>query len=102
LQVYAVSWIVVVAFLILLKIVSFGRKRFSADFQLMFRLVKALAFIAAVATLSLCLVFTRLTFRDLFSSILAFVPTGWGLLSVSVFATFHYLSILSSLWFMRR
>ncbi|THG03296.1 hypothetical protein TEA_023227 [Camellia sinensis var. sinensis] len=49
-EVYALSWLVIVAAMIILKIVSMGRKKFSADFQLMFRLLKLFLFIGSVVT----------------------------------------------------
>ncbi|XP_039033687.1 uncharacterized protein LOC120169652 isoform X1 [Hibiscus syriacus] len=46
-QVYGLSWLVIVAVLVILKIMSMSRMKFSADFQLMFRLLKLLMFIGA-------------------------------------------------------
>uniref|UniRef100_A0A5B6Z1A1 1,3-beta-glucan synthase n=1 Tax=Davidia involucrata TaxID=16924 RepID=A0A5B6Z1A1_DAVIN len=48
--VYGLSWLVIVAVMVILKIVSMGRKKFSADFQLMFRLLKLFLFIGFVVT----------------------------------------------------
>lgn len=42
--------------------------------------VSALGLVAAVC---LVVAFTNLTIADLFASILAFIPTGWAILSVS-------------------
>ncbi|CAJ1974879.1 unnamed protein product [Sphenostylis stenocarpa] len=81
--VYALSWIVMVALMVILKIVSMGRKQFSADFQLMFRLVKLFLFIGAIV--ALCLMFTllSLTVGDIFASLLAFLPTAWALIQIA-------------------
>lgn len=59
-----------------------GRKRFSADFQLMFRLLKLFLFIGFVVTLGMLFSFLSLTVGDIFVSLLAFLPTGWALLLV--------------------
>lgn len=64
-----------------LQIVSMGRDKFSADFQLMFRLLKALVFIGSVSVIAILHV-KNLTVGDLFASILAFIPTGWALIQV--------------------
>lgn len=48
------------------------------------RLLQGVVFLAAVAGVSVAVVLTRLTVGDVFASILALVPTGWGLLSVSI------------------
>eukprot|EP00850_Spirogloea_muscicola_P001766 SM000006S19531 [mRNA] locus=s6:1319148:1331519:- [translate_table: standard] len=81
--VYALSWVVVFAVLLCLKIVSLGRKRFSADFQLMFRLVKAVVLLVVLLTLGVLLATTRLTVGDLFACLLAFLPTAWAILLIA-------------------
>ncbi|PPR85546.1 hypothetical protein GOBAR_AA35144 [Gossypium barbadense] len=64
-------------------IVSMGRMKFSADFQLMFRLVKLVMFVGSIVTIAMLFYFLDLTIGDIFQSILAFVPTGWALLQIS-------------------
>ncbi|KAG9129306.1 hypothetical protein Leryth_015685 [Lithospermum erythrorhizon] len=81
--VYGFSWLVIVAGMIILKIVSMGRKKFSADFQLMFRLLKAILFISIIASLVMLFVFLHLTVGDILASLLAFLPTGWALLQIA-------------------
>jgi callose synthase len=85
-SVYGLSWLVIVAVLAILKIVSMGRDKFSADFQLMFRLLKAMLFIGSVSVLAV-LHFKSFTVGDFFASILAFIPTGWALLQVCLLQT---------------
>ncbi|KAJ7945245.1 Callose synthase [Quillaja saponaria] len=80
---YGLSWIVIVAVMVILKIVSMGRKKFSADFQLMFRLLKLFLFIGSIVTLCLMFTLLNLTVGDIFASLLAFMPTGWALLQIS-------------------
>ncbi|XP_024527354.1 callose synthase 5 isoform X1 [Selaginella moellendorffii] len=80
--IYGLSWLVIVAVLTVLKIVSMGRKRFSGDFQLMFRLLKALLFIGFLSIIVVLFVVVGLTVGDIFASILAFMPTGWALLLI--------------------
>ncbi|KAL8143622.1 hypothetical protein V2J09_016654 [Rumex salicifolius] len=82
-MVYGLSWLVIGAIVIILKIVSLGRKKFSADFQLMFRLLKLLLFIGFMVTLVLLFAFMNLIVGDIFASLLGFMPTGWALLSIS-------------------
>lgn len=82
-MVYGLSWLVIVAVMIILKIVSMGRKKFSADFQLMFRLLKLFLFIGSVVTLGILFTVLNLTVGDIFASLLAFMPTGWAILQIS-------------------
>ncbi|XP_058067565.1 callose synthase 5 [Magnolia sinica] len=81
--VYALSWVVIVVVMLILKVVSMGRKKFSADFQLMFRLLKLFLFLGSVGTIGILFMFLNLTIGDVFISILAFMPTGWALLQIS-------------------
>ncbi|GJY68521.1 hypothetical protein Tco_0471503 [Tanacetum coccineum] len=66
-----------------LLIVSMGRKKFSADFQLMFRLLKLFLFVGFVVTLVILFQLLGLTVGDIFASLLAFMPTGWAILQIA-------------------
>ncbi|CAA7398033.1 unnamed protein product [Spirodela intermedia] len=82
-MVYGLSWLVILAVMVILKVVSMGRKKFSADFQLMFRLLKLIMFLGSVGTLGILFTFLNLTVADIFASVLAFMPTGWALLQIA-------------------
>ncbi|XVF58775.1 hypothetical protein PTKIN_Ptkin07bG0093800 [Pterospermum kingtungense] len=82
-MVYGLSWLVIVAVMVVLKIVSMGRKKFSADFQLMFRLLKLFLFVGCIVIIGMLFYFVDLTVGDIFQSLLAFMPTGWALLQIS-------------------
>ncbi|KAK3032507.1 hypothetical protein RJ639_036174 [Escallonia herrerae] len=80
--VYGLSWFVMATALLVLKMVSMGRRKFGTDFQLMFRILKALLFLGFVSVMTVLFVVCGLTIRDLFASVLAFLPTGWALLLI--------------------
>ncbi|KAG5155434.1 hypothetical protein JHK82_013403 [Glycine max] len=82
-SVYGLSWLVVVAVIVILKIVSMGSKTFSADFQLMFRLLKLFLFIGTVVILTLMFALLSFTVGDIFASLLAFMPTGWAFIQIA-------------------
>nr|GMC74776.1 callose synthase 7-like isoform X1 [Ipomoea batatas]GMC76759.1 callose synthase 7-like isoform X1 [Ipomoea batatas] len=82
LLVYGLSWFVMVTVLLVLKMVSMGRRRFGTDFQLMFRILKALLFLGFVSVMTVLFVVCGLTISDIFAALLAFLPTGWGLLLI--------------------
>ncbi|OMO56207.1 reverse transcriptase [Corchorus olitorius] len=65
------------------EIVPMGRKKFSADFQLMFRLLKLFLFIGCVVVIAMLFYFLDFTVGDIFQGLLAFMPTGWALLQIS-------------------
>ncbi|THU52701.1 hypothetical protein C4D60_Mb10t06690 [Musa balbisiana] len=71
------------------QVVSMGRKKFSADFQLMFRLLKLFLFIGFIGTLGILFTLLHLTVGDIFASLLAFMPTGWALLQDLVLLPRH-------------
>lgn len=68
----------------MLQVVDEGRRRLSADFHLMYRLFKAVVLLGVVAAVMVLFSVCRLSVMDLFVCCFAFVPTGWGLLLVSL------------------
>ncbi|KAK9678313.1 hypothetical protein RND81_11G203100 [Saponaria officinalis] len=83
-MVYGLSWLVTVVMVIILKIESVSRKKHSPHLQLKFRLLKLFLFISFVVTLSLLFVYQSLTVGDIFVCLLAFLSTGWALLSIAI------------------
>ncbi|GFQ05882.1 callose synthase 7 [Phtheirospermum japonicum] len=81
--VYGLSWFVMATALLVLKMVSMGRRKFGTDFQLMFRILKALLFLGFVSVMTVLFVVVSLAFTDLFAAILAFMPTGWALILIA-------------------
>lgn len=67
------------------QMVSMGRRKFGTDFQLMFRILKALLFLGFVSVMTVLFVVFGLVIGDIFASILAFTPTGWALVQVGVY-----------------
>ncbi|XP_042488374.1 callose synthase 3-like isoform X2 [Macadamia integrifolia] len=80
--VYGASWLVIVGILIVMKTVSVGRRKFSAKFQFVFRLIKGLIFVTFFSVLIILIALPHMTVRDIFVCFLAFMPTGWGLLQI--------------------
>lgn len=68
---------------VLFKIFTFSQKA-SANFQLIVRLFQGIVFLAVVTGVSVAVALTPLTVGDVFASLLALIPTGWGLLSIAV------------------
>ncbi|KAK1438031.1 hypothetical protein QVD17_03832 [Tagetes erecta] len=80
--VYALSWLVMITALLALKLVSMGRRRFGTDFQLMFRILKALLFLGFLSIMTVLFVVCGLTIGDIFAAFLAFLPTGWAFILI--------------------
>ncbi|KAI3728580.1 hypothetical protein L6452_17218 [Arctium lappa] len=80
--VYGLSWLVMITALLALKLVSMGRRRFGTDFQLMFRILKALLFLGFLSIMTVLFVVCGLTISDIFAAFLAFLPTGWAFMLI--------------------
>ncbi|XP_048605440.1 callose synthase 9-like [Brassica napus] len=61
---------------------TFSRK-ISVNFQLVLRLAQGIAFLVALAVVTVGVVLTDLSVTDIFASVLALIPTGWGILSIA-------------------
>ncbi|GMN26653.1 hypothetical protein TIFTF001_001381 [Ficus carica] len=81
--VYGFSWIVLAVLIVLFKVFTFSQK-ISVNFQLILRFIQGVSFLMALAGLAVAVILTKLTVADIFACILAFVPTGWGILSIAV------------------
>lgn len=82
LTVYGLSWIVLAVLIILFKVFTFSQK-ISVNFQLLLRLIQGMSFMLAMAGLAVAIILTDLSVPDIFACILAFVPTGWGILCIA-------------------
>ncbi|KAK4266518.1 hypothetical protein QN277_027422 [Acacia crassicarpa] len=83
LTVYGLSWAVLAVLILLFKVFSFSQK-ISVNFQLLLRFIQGLTLLLALAGIVVAVVLTDLSVPDIFASILAFIPTGWGILSIAV------------------
>lgn len=82
LTVYGLSWIVLAVLIILFKVFTFSEK-ISVNFQLLLRLIQGMSFMLAMAGLAVAIILTELSLTDIFACVLAFVPTGWGILCIA-------------------
>lgn len=82
LTVYGLSWVVLAVLILLFKVFTFSQK-VSVNFQLLLRFIQGVSFLMALAGLAVAVVLTDLSVPDIFACILAFVPTGWGIISIA-------------------
>ncbi|KAK4760517.1 hypothetical protein SAY87_005410 [Trapa incisa] len=82
LTVYGLSWVVLAVIIVLFKVFTFSQK-VSVNFQLLLRFIQGISFLMAMAGIAVAVVFTGLSVGDIFASILAFVPTVWGVLCIA-------------------
>ena len=64
--------------------VNLGRQLFSAHYHLWFRLFKAFLFLGVLSIIFTLSMICDLSLMDLIMCCLAFLPTGWGLILVSL------------------
>ena len=95
--VYLLSWIYVVVVSGIYAVVVYARNKYSAKEHIYYRLVQFLVIILAILLIVALLEFTEFKFVDIFTSLLAFLPTGWGLLLIAqVFRPFLESTIIWS------
>ncbi|KAL5140392.1 Callose synthase 9 [Glycine soja] len=82
LTVYGLSWVVLAVLIILFKVFTFSQK-ISVNFQLLLRFIQGVSLLVALAGLVVAVILTKLSLPDIFASMLAFIPTGWGILSIA-------------------
>ncbi|XP_071742629.1 callose synthase 2-like [Rutidosis leptorrhynchoides] len=82
-MVYGISWLVIIAALLVMKAMSYWRKTLSADYQLLFRMINGLIVVAFASTLIILIALPHMTLKDIIICILAFLPTGWGMLLIA-------------------
>ncbi|WRX34230.1 Glycosyl transferase [Theobroma cacao] len=63
--IYGASWLVIVLILFVMKTVSVGRRKFSASYQLVFRLIKGLIFLTFIAILVTLIALPHMTLQDI-------------------------------------
>nr|KYP52274.1 Callose synthase 7 [Cajanus cajan] len=83
LLVFGISWAVLIITLMDLKMLSMGRRRFGTDFQLMFRILKALNHLGILIVMTLLFLIFELTISDFFAAIIAFMPSGWAIIQIT-------------------
>ncbi|KAK6919568.1 Glycosyl transferase, family 48 [Dillenia turbinata] len=81
--VYLVSWIYVVLAVAIYVMIAYARNKYAAKEHIYFRLVQFLVIVLAILITIALWQFTSFKFVDLFTSLLAFLPTGWGMLLIA-------------------
>ncbi|VVB07124.1 unnamed protein product [Arabis nemorensis] len=81
--VYALSWIYILAVFVVFLVIQYARDKYSAKAHIRYRLVQFLLIVLGILVLVALLEFTHFSFVDIFTSLLAFIPTGWGILLIA-------------------
>ncbi|XP_010522609.1 PREDICTED: callose synthase 12 [Tarenaya hassleriana] len=81
--VYLLSWIYVFVAFVIYLVIAYARDKYSAKAHIRYRLVQFLLIALFIMVIVALLEFTSFRFVDIFTSLLAFIPTGWGLLLIA-------------------
>ncbi|URD99319.1 1,3-beta-glucan synthase component [Musa troglodytarum] len=81
--VYLLSWIGIVAAVGIFVVVDFARDRYAAKEHMTYRAIQSFVIVFVILVIVLLLEFTSFKFIDIFTSLLAFIPTGWGLILIA-------------------
>ncbi|XP_057462492.1 callose synthase 11-like [Actinidia eriantha] len=81
--VYLLSWLYMVAAVAIYVIMTYARDKYAAKQHKNYRLVQVLVTVVMVLVIVLFLQFTDLVVLDLIVSLLAFIPTGWGIILIA-------------------
>ncbi|XP_061357661.1 callose synthase 12-like [Gastrolobium bilobum] len=81
--VYLLSWIYVFVVFGICVVVAYARNEYAAKHHIYYRLVQSIVIVIAIIVIVALLEFTEFKFMDIFTSLLAFIPTGWGLILIA-------------------
>ncbi|XP_065616305.1 callose synthase 11 [Quercus suber] len=81
--VYLLSWIYMVVAVGIYIIISYAGDKYSAKEHIYYRLVQFLVIFLSVLVIVILLKCTRFEFLDIVTSLLAFIPTGWGMILIA-------------------
>ncbi|KAJ9170954.1 hypothetical protein P3X46_019013 [Hevea brasiliensis] len=81
--VYLLSWIYVIVAFAISWVIAYARNKYAAREHIYYRLVQFLIITLGIVVIVALLEFTSFRFMDIFTSLLAFIPTGWGMLLIA-------------------
>lgn len=81
--VYLISWTYMIVAVGIYVIIAYASDKFAAKEHIKYRLAQLIVIVLIVLVVILMLKFTNLTVLDLVSSLLAFIPTGWGFICIA-------------------
>uniref|UniRef100_A0A5B7C9Y6 1,3-beta-glucan synthase n=1 Tax=Davidia involucrata TaxID=16924 RepID=A0A5B7C9Y6_DAVIN len=81
--VYLLSWIYMVVAVAIYVVMAYAQDKYAAKEHIYYRLVQFIVIALTILVIVLLLQFTNFEFLDLVTSLLAFIPTGWGLILIA-------------------
>ncbi|KAK8623704.1 hypothetical protein V6N13_065067 [Hibiscus sabdariffa] len=81
-SVYLLSWIFIFMAVVIYQTMSYVRDKYGANKHIYVRLVESVVMILGILVIIALREFTVFKYADIFTSLLALIPTGWGLISI--------------------
>ncbi|CAJ1956577.1 unnamed protein product [Sphenostylis stenocarpa] len=81
--VYFLSWIYVFIVFGIYVVVAYARNEFESKHHIYYRLVQSMVLVLAILVIAGLMEFTDFKFMDIFTSLVAFIPTGWGIILIA-------------------
>ena len=81
--VYLLSWIYMIVAVGIYVVIGYAQEKYAAKKHIYYRVVQLVVTILTLLVIFLLLEFTAFKFLDLVTSLMAFIPTGWGLISIA-------------------
>ncbi|OMO76428.1 Glycosyl transferase, family 48 [Corchorus capsularis] len=81
--VYLLSWIYMIVAVGIYVVIAYAQDKYAAKQHIYYRIVQLVVTMLTVLVIVLMLEFTNLSILDLVRSLMAFIPTGWGLISIA-------------------
>ncbi|KAH7546004.1 hypothetical protein FEM48_Zijuj01G0154900 [Ziziphus jujuba var. spinosa] len=81
--VYLLSWIYMVVAVGIYIIMAYAQDKYAVKDHIYYRLVQLVVILVTVLVIVILLEFTPFKFLDIITSLLAFIPTGWGMISIA-------------------
>ncbi|MCE0481523.1 Callose synthase 11 [Datura stramonium] len=82
--VYLLSWVIMVAAVAIYIAIAYAKDKYAMKKHIYYRLVQLLVILVTVLVIAMLLRFTLFTLFDLITSLLAFIPTGWGIIQIAL------------------
>ncbi|KAE8659712.1 xyloglucan endo-1 family protein [Hibiscus syriacus] len=81
--VYLLSWMYMIVAVGIYVIIVYAQDKYAAKQHIYYRVVQLVVVILVILVIVLLLEFTSFKFIDLVTSLIAFIPTGWGMISIA-------------------
>ncbi|CAL0328990.1 unnamed protein product [Lupinus luteus] len=93
--VYLLSWLFMFVVIGIYVVIAYAQNKYAAKEHITYRIVQLLVIVSGILLIVALWKFTSFKFVDIFTCLLAFIPTGWGLISIAqVFRPFLQSSII--------